>query len=117
MKTKERIVKLFMFEPSGKNNDVYLLRWEHRKQEYKEDKPILDEMLAEGLIKVVEKTTKTITYQYFPPKQGGKRKGAGRTPKFNEETITFSCRVPLSKKQELTEYVNAKLLEWSQGSV
>ena len=43
---------------------------------------------------------------------GGKRIGAGRTPKFSEETTTFSCRVPISKKIELTEYVNAKLSEW-----
>jgi hypothetical protein len=45
-------------------------------------------------------------------KSGGKRIGAGRTPKFSEETTTFSCRVPISKKTELTEYVNAQLLEW-----
>ena len=44
--------------------------------------------------------------------QGGKRIGAGRRPIFGEETTTFSCRVPISKKTELTEYVNAKLLEW-----
>jgi hypothetical protein len=46
-------------------------------------------------------------------KSGGKRIGAGRTPKFSEETTTFSCRVPISKKTELTEFVNAKLSEWS----
>ena len=112
MRTKERIIQLFMFEPSGKNNDVYLLQWEYRKQQYREDKPILDEMLDQGLIKAVDKTNKTITFQYFPPKQGGKRKGAGRASKFQEGTTTFSCRVPVSKKQELTDYVNAKLLEW-----
>ena len=44
---------------------------------------------------------------------GGKRIGAGRTPKFSEETTTFSCRVPISKKTELTEYVKSKLSEWS----
>ena len=47
-----------------------------------------------------------------PPKQGGKRKRAGRPSKFKEETTTFSCRVPVSKKQELTKFVNAKLMEW-----
>lgn len=47
-------------------------------------------------------------------KVGGKRKGAGRTSKFKEKTTTFSCRVPVSKKQELTNYVNAKLSEWQQ---
>jgi|JI9StandDraft_1071089.scaffolds.fasta_scaffold48209_3 hypothetical protein len=45
--------------------------------------------------------------------KGGKRIGAGRTPKFSEETTTFSCRVPISKKPELIEYVNTKLSEWS----
>jgi hypothetical protein len=45
-------------------------------------------------------------------KSGGKRNGAGRTPKFSEETTTFSCRVPISKKIALTEYVNSKLSEW-----
>lgn len=112
MRTKERLIELFMFEPCGKNNDVYQLSWEYRKQQYKEDKPILDKMLSDGLVKVVDKNNKTIIYQYLPPKQGGKRKGAGRAPKFSEETTTFSCRVPVSKKQELTNYVNAKLSEW-----
>lgn len=106
-----------MYEPRGANNDVYLLSYEWRKQSYREDKPILDELIKEGLVTVVEKNTKTILFRYQPPKQGGKRKGAGRTPKFKEATTTFSCRVPVSKKQELTDYVNAKLLEWSQGSV
>jgi len=50
-------------------------------------------------------------------KQGGKRIGAGRTPKFSEETTTLSCRVPISKKTELTEYVNAKLSEWSKEAL
>ena len=105
-----------MYEPRGANNDVYLLSYEWRKQYYKEDKPILDELIKEGLVTVLEKNTKTILFQYHAPKQGGKRTGAGRTQKFKEKTTTFSCRVPVSKKQELSDYVNAKLLEWSQGS-
>jgi hypothetical protein len=116
MRTRESIIELFMFEQHGANKDVYLLSYEWRKQSYKEDKPILDELIKEGLVTVEEKKIKTILFRYHPPKQGGKRKGAGRTPKFNEATTTFSCRVPVSKKQELTDYVNAKLLEWSQGS-
>ncbi len=105
-----------MFEPRGANKDVYLLSYEWRKQSYREDKPILDELIKEGLVTVVEKSSKTILFRYHAPKQGGKRKGAGRTPKFKEATTTFSCRVPVSKKQELSDYVNAKLAEWSQGS-
>ena len=105
-----------MYMPHGPNNDVYLLSYEWRKQSYREDKPVLDELIQEGLITIVKKDLKTILFQYQPPKQGGKRKGAGRTPKFKEATTTFSCRVPVSKKQELRDYVNAKLAEWSQGS-
>lgn len=105
-----------MFEPQGANKDVYLLAYKWRKQEYKEDKTILDELIREGLVTIVEKDLKTILFRYHAPKQGGKRKGAGRTPKFKEATTTFSCRVPVSKKQELRDYVNAKLAEWSQGS-
>ena len=40
-------------------------------------------------------------------------KGAGRKAKFNEATTTFSCRVPVSKKIELSQLVHLKLLEWS----
>jgi len=40
-------------------------------------------------------------------------KNAGRKPKFNEVTTTFSCRVPVSKKVELSNIVHSKLLEWS----
>jgi hypothetical protein len=69
MRTQQRIIELFMFEPSGVNKDVYLLSWEYRKRQYKEDKPILEKMLSEGLVKVIDKTNKTIIYQYFPPKQ------------------------------------------------
>jgi hypothetical protein len=52
-------------------------------------------------------------------KQGGKRKGAGRKSPFSEPTKTVSFRCPLSKTEELKEYVNAKLSEWavSQGGI
>jgi hypothetical protein len=40
-------------------------------------------------------------------------KGAGRKSKFSEVTTTFSCRVPVSKKVELSQLVHLKLLEWS----
>lgn len=48
-------------------------------------------------------------------KQGGKRKGAGRKSPFSEPTKTVSFRCPMSKIEQLKLYVNAKLLEWSQG--
>lgn len=52
-------------------------------------------------------------------KQGGKRKNAGRKSVFNEPTKTVSFRCPISKTEELKEYVNTKLSEWavSQGGI
>lgn len=47
---------------------------------------------------------------------GGAGRGQGRKLKFDEETTTFSCRVQVSKKEELKKIVDAKLEEWSQGS-
>ena len=52
-------------------------------------------------------------------KQGGKRSNAGRKSAFTEPTKTVSFRCPISKTEELKEYVNAKLSEWavSQGGI
>ena len=54
-----------------------------------------------------------------PLLRGGKRKGAGRKSPFTEPTKTVSFRCPISKTEELKEYVNAKLSEWavSQGGI
>lgn len=43
-------------------------------------------------------------------------KGAGRKLKFNEETTTFSCRVPVSKKTEIAKIVNKHLTNWARLS-
>ena len=43
---------------------------------------------------------------------GGKRLGAGRTPEYNEKTTTVSARCPISKKEELTAYIELKLKGW-----
>lgn len=45
--------------------------------------------------------------------RGGKRKGAGRKSPFSEPTKTVSFRCPISKTEELKEYVNAKMSEWA----
>lgn len=45
--------------------------------------------------------------------KGGKRKGAGAKPKYNEETKTVAFRCPLSKVDELKIIVKSKLSEWS----
>lgn len=44
---------------------------------------------------------------------GGSGRNQGRKLKFDEETTTFSVRVPVSKKDELKKIVDAKLEEWS----
>ena len=42
-------------------------------------------------------------------KHGGKRKGAGRKPKYGEETQTISFRVPLALINPITKYVKRTL--------
>lgn len=37
--------------------------------------------------------------------RGGKRKGAGRKPKYGEKTITVAFRIPASKKAEVVSAV------------
>lgn len=49
--------------------------------------------------------------------QGGAGRGQGRKPKFNEETTTLSVRVPVSKKEEMKQLIDAKLEEWSIGGI
>ncbi len=44
--------------------------------------------------------------------RGGKRKGSGRKPKFDEETITIAFRVPISKVDEITLIVNKRLKKY-----
>ena len=51
--------------------------------------------------------------------RGGKRKAAGRKSPFSEPTKTVSFRCPISKTEELKQYVNVKLFEYavSQGGI
>lgn len=44
---------------------------------------------------------------------GGKRKGCGNKPKYNEKTTTIAFRCPQSKVSELKILVKAKLSEWA----
>ncbi len=37
--------------------------------------------------------------------RGGAGRNQGRKPKYKEKTTTFSCRVPVSKKKELSDAV------------
>ena len=43
---------------------------------------------------------------------GGKRKGCGNKPKYNEKTTTIAFRCPQSKVSEVKSLVKAKLSEW-----
>lgn len=45
--------------------------------------------------------------------RGGKREGAGRKLKFDEETITVSYRIPETKKDDLDKLVNKQLTKWA----
>jgi hypothetical protein len=47
-------------------------------------------------------------------KRGGSRKGSGAKPQYNEETITFGVRCPVSKVDELKKIINQKLKEWKK---
>ena len=44
--------------------------------------------------------------------RGGSGRNQGRHNKYGEETTTFSCRVPVSKKSELAAIVAAALKRW-----
>jgi len=44
--------------------------------------------------------------------RGGSGRNQGRHSKYGEETSTFSCRVPVSKKSELAAIVAAALKRW-----
>lgn len=44
--------------------------------------------------------------------RGGAGRGQGRKSDYGEPTTTFSCRVPVSKKSELSAIVAAALKRW-----
>lgn len=45
-------------------------------------------------------------------KAGGKRKGAGRKPKYSEKTKPVAFKCPTSKVVEFKEHCTKKLKEW-----
>lgn len=61
--TKEKLIELFMFEPT---NGKYLMSFEYRKQSYKERKPILNQLKKEGLLFERSKNRTTILFEYVP---------------------------------------------------
>lgn len=55
---REKIIKAFLME------EPHMLSYEYRKQTYKEDRPILNELIREGLIKQIDKGSKWVVYRY-----------------------------------------------------
>ncbi len=45
---------------------------------------------------------------------GGKRKGCGNKPKYNEKTTTIAFRVPISKVDEVKQLIKNKQIQWQQ---
>jgi hypothetical protein len=48
------------------------------------------------------------------PKHGGKRPGAGRSLKFNEETTTVAFRIPVGLKEKVVETVQRMLKSYGK---
>jgi hypothetical protein len=46
-------------------------------------------------------------YMELKNNHGGKRKGSGRKPKYNEPTKVVSFRVPLSLVESITKYIKS----------
>ena len=55
---KKRLIKTILLE------EPYLLSYEYRKQLYRDDRPVLDELLREVLIEQVSKDSKRVVYRY-----------------------------------------------------
>lgn len=58
----QKLISVFKFEPSQPG--IYILRFEHRKRDFKNYTSSLNELDRAGLLKLIEKTSKTKTYQY-----------------------------------------------------
>lgn len=69
--------------------------------------------------KSVKEIGKSMIYSFDKPREislgdlrGGKREGSGMKPKYGEETIPVSIRVPISRVREYRDYAAEKLKEW-----
>jgi hypothetical protein len=84
MKTREQLIKLFLV------TKPHALSYEYRKKHsnYKEDKPVLDEMIKEGLVNMVQKDAKKIVYEYIGETQEVRSKSISMTL---EEQIEWLC--------------------------
>lgn len=64
---RKKIVEYFL---SDKTRHTHVLQYEYRKSysQYAEDRAILFKMISEGCVKLINKDSKTKTFQYFPDK-------------------------------------------------
>lgn len=61
----KKLIHVFMFEPNTPG--VYLLRFAYRSREYREKhRAALNELYKAGLVKTLEKTSKSLLCQYTP---------------------------------------------------
>lgn len=58
--TRERLISLFLFQQPH----VIRYRYRGKMDDYKQDLPILNQLIAEGLVKLLEKNAKTVTFQW-----------------------------------------------------
>lgn len=67
--TKEYLIRLFTFD-----GRPYHLLYNYRKKNcgYKRDKGLLNELIKDGVVKRLEKTNKTILFEYTGPVPGAK---------------------------------------------
>lgn len=56
-----------------------------------------------------DKPTRKAPYPIRLNKHGGKRKGSGRKPKYNEPTKTISFRCPISKEIQIKQAIKTIL--------
>lgn len=58
--TRDRLISLFLFQ------QPHVLRYRYRgnRDGYKEDLPVIEQLIAEGLVKLVEKDAKYVTYVF-----------------------------------------------------
>lgn len=52
-----------------------------------------------------------------PKQSGGKRAGSGRPSLFKEETKQVKFMCPISKEDDLKEYINRKFIQWANSGL
>ncbi|MCL4492518.1 MAG: hypothetical protein M1510_11600 [Nitrospirae bacterium] len=58
---REKIIRMFLLEKP------YRLSYEYRKQLYRDDRPVLEKLLRDGLIEQVSVDNKRVVFRYIGP--------------------------------------------------